>query len=200
MYDECVGDAQSRECIDILYASKVLDWFRNQTKYRHNQYWFSHQTLQKLYSFFGRDFFVPILFLAILWKALNIIFLYFHFSKHIATYRWTIASIAGVNKNRKLVAFAQRGNRPHVIVYDLEARKRAAVLRCAEFVSGTHLNHKRTFKYELIRMYYLHYVTYMTDVINVHLLLTYSTEQVISLAFSHDSKYLLAMGGEPDFR
>lgn len=43
---------------------------------------------------------------------------------------------AGVNKNRKLVAFAQRGNRPHVIVYDLELRKRAAVLRCAEFVSG----------------------------------------------------------------
>ena len=53
-----------------------------------------------------------------------------------STHRWTIA-IAGVNKNRKLVAFAQRGNRPHVIVYDLEARKRAAVLRCAEFVSGT---------------------------------------------------------------
>ena len=67
---------------------------------------------------------------------------------------------SGVNKNRKLVAFAQRGNRPHVIVYDLELRKRAAVLRCAEFVS----------------------------------------EQVISLAFSHDSKYLLAQGGAPDFR
>ena len=59
MYDECVGDAQSRECIDILYASKVLDWFRNQTKYRHNQYWFSHQTLQKLYHFFVETFLFP---------------------------------------------------------------------------------------------------------------------------------------------
>ena len=35
----------------------------------------------------------------------------------------------GVNKNRKLVAFAERGERPHVVVYDLEARKRKTVLR-----------------------------------------------------------------------
>jgi hypothetical protein len=40
-----------------------------------------------------------------------------------------------VNKNRKLVAFAERGDRPHVVVYDLEERKRKRVLRCAEFVS-----------------------------------------------------------------
>ena len=58
----------------------------------------------------------------------------------------------GVNKNRKLVAFAERGDRPHVVVFDLELRKRRKVLRCAEFVS----------------------------------------QEVISLAFSHDSKYLLA--------
>ena len=65
----------------------------------------------------------------------------------------------GVNKNRKLVAFAERGDRPHVVVFDLELRRRRKVLRCAEFVS----------------------------------------EEVISLAFSHDSKYLLAQGGAPDF-
>eukprot|EP00094_Tigriopus_californicus_P008583 TCALIF_08273-PA protein Name:"Similar to WDR65 WD repeat-containing protein 65 (Homo sapiens)" AED:0.08 eAED:0.08 QI:0/0.28/0.12/0.75/0.42/0.37/8/0/1160 len=64
-----------------------------------------------------------------------------------------------VNKNRKLLAFAERGDRPYVIVYDLEMRKRRKVLRCAEF----------------------------------------SSEEVISLAFSHDSKYLLAQGGAPDF-
>ena len=57
------------------------------------------------------------------------------------------------------MAFAQHGNRPHVVVFDLETRKRRTVLRCAEFVS----------------------------------------EEVISLAFSHDSKYLLAQGGAPDF-
>ena len=37
--------------------------------------------------------------------------------------------LKGVNKNRKLVAFAERGERPHVVVYDLEARKRKTVLR-----------------------------------------------------------------------
>ena len=69
-------------------------------------------------------------------------------------------SAIGVNKHRKLVAFAERGDRPHVVVYDLELRRRRKVLRCAEFVS----------------------------------------EEVISLAFSHDSKYLLAQGGAPDYR
>ena len=64
-----------------------------------------------------------------------------------------------MNKNRKLVAFAERGDRPHVVVFDLELRRRRKVLRCAEFVS----------------------------------------QEVISLAFSHDSKYLLAQGGAPDF-
>ena len=59
-----------------------------------------------------------------------------------------------MNKNRKLVAFAERGDRPHVVVFDLELRRRRKVLRCAEFVS----------------------------------------QEVISLAFSHDSKYLLAQG------
>ena len=68
--------------------------------------------------------------------------------------------LTGVNKNRKLVAFAERGDRPHVVVYDLEDRKRKRVLRCAEFVS----------------------------------------HEVISLAFSHDSKCLLAQGGPPDYR
>lgn len=67
--------------------------------------------------------------------------------------------ISGVNKNRKLVAFAERGDRPHVVVFDLELRRRRKVLRCAEFVS----------------------------------------EEVVYLAFSHDSKYLLAQGGAPDF-
>ena len=37
--------------------------------------------------------------------------------------------LSGVNKNRKLVAFAERGERPHVVVYDLEERKRKTVLR-----------------------------------------------------------------------
>ena len=66
---------------------------------------------------------------------------------------------SGLNKHRKLVAFAERGDRPHVVVYDLELRRRRKVLRCAEFVS----------------------------------------EEVISLAFSNDSKYLLAQGGAPDY-
>lgn len=64
------------------------------------------------------------------------------------------------NKHRKLLAFAQRGNRPYVIVFDLGSGKRKKILRCAEFAS----------------------------------------EEVISLAFSHDSKYLLAQGGAPDYR
>ena len=38
-------------------------------------------------------------------------------------------TVLGVNKNRKLVAFAERGERPHVVVYDLESRKRKTVLR-----------------------------------------------------------------------
>ena len=64
------------------------------------------------------------------------------------------------NKHRKLLAFSQRGDRPYVIVFDLQAGKRKKVLRCAEFAS----------------------------------------EEVISLAFSHDFKYLLAQGGAPDYR
>ena len=35
----------------------------------------------------------------------------------------------GVNKNRKLVAFAEKGERPHVVVYDLDERKRKTILR-----------------------------------------------------------------------
>ena len=61
---------------------------------------------------------------------------------------------------QKLVAFTEYGDRPLLIVYDLESNKRRKVLRCAEFKS----------------------------------------KEVISLAFSHDSKYLLAQGSEPDFQ
>lgn len=34
-----------------------------------------------------------------------------------------------MNKNRKLLAFAERGERPHVIVHDVAADKRRKVLR-----------------------------------------------------------------------
>ena len=64
-----------------------------------------------------------------------------------------------VNKTRKLLAFAERGDRPHVVVFDLGDSERKKVLRCAEFKS----------------------------------------KEVVSLAFSHDSKYLLAQGGAPDY-
>ena len=59
-----------------------------------------------------------------------------------------------------MVAFTEYGDRPLLIVYDLETNKRRKILRCAEFKS----------------------------------------HEVISLAFSHDSKYLLAQGSAPDFQ
>ena len=34
-----------------------------------------------------------------------------------------------VNKNRKLLSFAQRGDRPHVVVFDLAENKRKKVNR-----------------------------------------------------------------------
>ena len=58
------------------------------------------------------------------------------------------------------MAFTEYGDRPLLIVYDLETNKRRKILRCAEFKS----------------------------------------KEVISLAFSHDSKYLLAQGSAPDFQ
>ena len=65
-----------------------------------------------------------------------------------------------LNENRNLIAFTEYGDRPLLVVYDLEKMKRLKILRCAEFKS----------------------------------------HDVVSLAFSHDSKYLLAQGGAPDYQ
>ena len=65
-----------------------------------------------------------------------------------------------LNANRSLIAFTEYGDRPLLVVYDLEKMKRVKILRCAEFKS----------------------------------------KDVVSLAFSHDSKYLLAQGGSPDYQ
>ena len=81
-----------------------------------------------------------------------------------------ITAIA-LNPTRKLLAFTERGERPLLVVYDLERRKRVKLLRCAEF---------RTLEVGWWRM-------------NSMIIM-----QVVSLAFSHDSKYLLAQGGHPD--
>ena len=40
-----------------------------------------------------------------------------------------------LNPSRKLMAFTEHGERPLLIVYDLERRKRLKLLRCAEFRS-----------------------------------------------------------------
>ena len=37
-----------------------------------------------------------------------------------------------VNKNRKLLSFAQRGDRPHVVVFDLAENKRKKVVNTLE--------------------------------------------------------------------
>ncbi|XP_023337836.1 cilia- and flagella-associated protein 57, partial [Eurytemora carolleeae] len=66
----------------------------------------------------------------------------------------------GVNPTRKLIAFSEYGERPLLIIFDLETRKRRKILRCSELKSF----------------------------------------EVVSIAFSHDSKYLLAQGGSPDFK
>ena len=61
---------------------------------------------------------------------------------------------------QKLIAFTEFGDRPLLVVYDMEIQKRRKLLRCAEFKS----------------------------------------HEVVSLSFSHDSKYLLAQGGPPDYQ
>jgi hypothetical protein len=43
-----------------------------------------------------------------------------------------ITAIA-LNPTRKLLAFTEEGERPLLVVYDLERRKRVKLLRCAEF-------------------------------------------------------------------
>ena len=65
-----------------------------------------------------------------------------------------------INSFRNLIAFTEYGDRPLLVVYDLEARKKLKLLRCAEFRS----------------------------------------HDVVSLAFSHDSKYILVQGGHPDYQ
>ena len=65
-----------------------------------------------------------------------------------------------LNPNRNLIAFTEHGDRPLLVVYDLEQRKKLKLLRCAEFKS----------------------------------------KDVVSLAFSHDSKYILVQGGHPDYQ
>ena len=69
-------------------------------------------------------------------------------------------SALAINPARNLVAFTEYGERPLLVVYDLELRKRLKLLRCAEFRS----------------------------------------DEVVSLAFSHDSKYLVVQGGAPEFQ
>ena len=70
-----------------------------------------------------------------------------------------ISSLA-LNPTRNLIAFTEFGDRPLLVVYDLENRKKLKLLRCAEFKS----------------------------------------HDVVSLAFSHDSKYILVQGGHPDYQ
>ena len=70
-----------------------------------------------------------------------------------------ISSLA-LNPTRNLIAFTEFGDRPLLVVYDLENRKKLKLLRCAEFKS----------------------------------------ESVVSIAFSHDSKYILVQGGHPDYQ
>ena len=70
-----------------------------------------------------------------------------------------ISSLA-LNPTRNLIAFTEFGDRPLLVVYDLENRKKLKLLRCAEFKS----------------------------------------HDVVSIAFSHDSKYILVQGGQPDFQ
>ena len=70
-----------------------------------------------------------------------------------------ISSLA-LNPTRNLIAFTEYGDRPLLVVYDLETRKKLKLLRCAEFKS----------------------------------------HDVVSLAFSHDSKYILVQGGHPDYQ
>ena len=69
-------------------------------------------------------------------------------------------SALALNPTRNLIAFTEYGDRPLLVVYDLEARKKLKLLRCAEFKS----------------------------------------HDVVSLAFSHDSKYILVQGGHPDYQ
>ena len=69
-------------------------------------------------------------------------------------------SALALNPSRNLLAFTEYGERPLVVVYDLETRRKLKLLRCAEFRS----------------------------------------DQVVSLAFSHDSKYLLVQGGPPEYQ
>ena len=40
-----------------------------------------------------------------------------------------------LNSSKKLIAFAEYGERPLVIIFDLETNKRRKVLRCSEFKS-----------------------------------------------------------------
>ena len=69
-------------------------------------------------------------------------------------------SALALSPGRNLLAFTEYGERPLVVVYDLEQRCKLKLLRCAEFRS----------------------------------------DQVVSLAFSHDSKYLLVQGGPPEYQ
>ena len=41
----------------------------------------------------------------------------------------------GVNPTRKLIAFSEYGERPLLIIFDLETRKRRKILRCSELKS-----------------------------------------------------------------
>ena len=69
-------------------------------------------------------------------------------------------SALALSPGRNLLAFTEYGERPLVVVYDLETRRKLKLLRCAEFRS----------------------------------------DHVVSLAFSHDSKYLLVQGGPPEYQ
>lgn len=69
-------------------------------------------------------------------------------------------SALAINNTRNLLAFTEYGERPLLVVYDLDLRRKLKLLRCAEFRS----------------------------------------DEVVSLAFSHDSKYLLVQGGPPEYQ
>ena len=82
------------------------------------------------------------------------------FNRSAVRYLSRVTCLDGEEKHRNLLAFTEYGERPLVVVYDLELRRKLKLLRCAEFRS----------------------------------------DQVVSLAFSHDSKYLLVQGGPPEYQ
>ena len=98
--------------------------------------------------------------------------------------------------NRNLIAFTEFGDRPLLVVYDLEQawiQSLVLGLRLVNYYQSCAFIGKN-------QLTSCQYNLHQRKKLKLLRCAEFKSHDVVSLAFSHDSKYILVQGGHPDFQ